>query len=401
MRVGFLLNHYAPHQLYHSVPIAFALSRAVPEIDVVILASQREQLDAARRIGAQYAGHRCRFVRLRVPFGLALAARLLGGFMSVNIRKATRRANIAAFAACDILVVPEKNSLALKQEPVLAHLKFVRIRHGAGDRETGLDDSNAQFDLILASGRKMVDRLAAIGVSPDRCRVVGYPKFDAVAAGPPPRRLFDNDRPVVLYNPHFKPEESSWPRCGLAVLEFFCRHPEYNLIFAPHVMLYKRGGRRHGARSLRRYRSCRNIHLDTGSPASVDMSYTRQADIYLGDVSSQVYEFLLRPRPCIFLNAHHVDWQGNINFAHWRGGQVIEDIGLLGDALRDAAALQPGYEPLQRDLFAYTFDLNDTPSAVRGAAAILRSGLLPHTADGQAAFRQRNDLSPMPNSDYK
>lgn len=29
------------------------------------------------------------------------------------------------------------------------------------------------------------------------------------------------------------------------------------------------------------------------------MTYTPAADIYLGDVSSQSYEFLLDPRPCL------------------------------------------------------------------------------------------------------
>ena len=41
-----------------------------------------------------------------------------------------------------------------------------------------------------------------------------------------------------------------------------------------------------------------NLRFDPGSPASTDMTYTRAADIYLGDVSSQVYEFIAEPRPC-------------------------------------------------------------------------------------------------------
>ena len=148
----------------------------------------------------------------------------------------------------------KKNSLSLKREPTLAHLKFVRIRHGAGDREVGLDESSNQFDLILASGQKMIDRLTQTGVPAGRCRIVGYPKFDAVQGLTPPRSIFSNGKPTVIYNPHFKPNESSWPGMGLEVLEFFRQNKSYNLIFAPHIMLYKRGGRRHGARNLWRYR---------------------------------------------------------------------------------------------------------------------------------------------------
>ncbi len=48
------------------------------------------------------------------------------------------------------------------------------------------------------------------------------------------------------------------------------------------------------------------------------MSYTTAADIYLGDVSSQVYEFLYEPRPCLFLNSHEFAWKSDPNFAHWK-----------------------------------------------------------------------------------
>jgi hypothetical protein len=35
------------------------------------------------------------------------------------------------------------------------------------------------------------------------------------------------------------------------------------------------------------------VLVDTGSPQMIDMSHVAVADLYLGDVSSQVYEFLL------------------------------------------------------------------------------------------------------------
>lgn len=69
-----------------------------------------------------------------------------------------------------------------------------------------------------------------------------------------------------------------------------------------------------------------NIHIDLGSTASTDMAYTLGADIYLGDESSQVYEFLIEPRSCIFLNAHHVQWKNNPYYYHWNLGQVVDEI---------------------------------------------------------------------------
>src|SRR3546814_3460334 len=85
-----------------------------------------------------------------------------------------------------------------------------------------------------------------------------------------------------------------------------------------------------------------HIRIDMGSRHSIDMSYTMSADVYLGDVSSQVYEYLLHPRPCIFLNLDRRDWRGDEAFSHWRLGQVIEDMGTLPQALDCAADLQAG-----------------------------------------------------------
>ena len=102
------------------------------------------------------------------------------------------------------------------------------------------------------------------------------------------------------------------------------------------------------------------------------MSYVRAADIYLGDVSSQVYEFLKNPRPCVFLNAHRCAWEGNPNFAHWQAGPVIETIERLDEALDQAVAAHSYlYRPIQEQLFGYTFDLGTEPSALRAARAIL------------------------------
>jgi CDP-glycerol glycerophosphotransferase (TagB/SpsB family) len=158
---------------------------------------------------------------------------------------------------------------------------------------------------------------------------------------------------------------------GLKVLEYFFHHQDFNLIFAPHVVLFKRK-KRHAAFLPSKYRRAPNIYIDLGSSASIDMTYTQIADIYLGDVSSQVYEFLLTPRPCIFLNGHQVDWQSNGSYQHWSFGQVVENIELeFGKALKHAFTSHTQYINKQRDAFAYTFYSNpETTAAERGAIAI-------------------------------
>jgi len=157
------------------------------------------------------------------------------------------------------------------------------------------------------------------------------------------------------------------------VLDFFVENRDYNLIFAPHVVLFKRS-QRHQALLPKQYYNIPNILIDTGSLESADMTYMRAADIYLGDVSSQVYEFLLEPRPCIFLNGHNVAWQNNPYYSHWRLGQVVDDVQTgLRQALEAAFVSHPQFLPQQRAAFAYTFRMeSDRTAAQRGADVIAR-----------------------------
>jgi len=132
----------------------------------------------------------------------------------------------------------------------------------------------------------------------------------------------------------------------------------------------------------RKYSRLPNIHIDKGSPASADMTYMLAADIYLGDVSSQVYEFLLdssqvyefllEPRPCIFLNPHGVDWEDDPSYAHWKLGQVVYNVRRqLGGAIDRALSTHAEYLPKQREAFEYTFRTEpDSTAAERGAHAI-------------------------------
>jgi hypothetical protein len=118
-----------------------------------------------------------------------------------------------------------------------------------------------------------------------------------------------------------------------------------------------------------------NIRIDIDSPRLFDMSYTLSADVYIGDVSSQVYEFLYRPRPCFFIDVH----SGAVKneppaYDFWRNGPVIRTAGELAEILPDFATVGARYQDIQIDRMAYTADNTDPRSAsVRGAEAIIAS----------------------------
>ncbi len=326
-----------------------------------------------KAISTLYPGHRCRYKLLYVPWYYSLIDPLVSKWV-FSRKRIVLKNNLSFFRQMDALVAPERNCMQLRTRFGLKDLIMIHARHGAGDREGGFDDRSGAFDLTLLPGQKYVDRLKELGyLKKGGYAVVGWPKFEVVQGlWPEKKRIFDDQKPVVVYNPHFDQRVSSWASMGLQVLDFFKNHPEYNLIFAPHVVLFKRR-RRHRARLPRRYFKIDNIHIDLGSPASADMTYMRAADIYLGDVSSQVYEFLFEPRPCIFLNGHHVDWHDNPFYYHWKLGQVVDQVEPgLEHALNQAFSTHKGlYLDLQKEAFDYTF-FNEpgTTAAERGARAI-------------------------------
>ncbi len=372
MRIGFLFNHYAAHQLLHAAPTAFELSRSYTSCQVDIFVLSDALKSVAKRIASLYPGENTKIHVLRVP-PLARAIDPLVKPFAFLQKSAALKANIALFKSLDVLVVPEKTSLKLKQEPDLQHLKFVYTHHGAGDRAEAYYPELAQFDLILAPGRKIADRLQLSGlVTAEHCAVVGYPKFSVTECLGSPPVIFPQKRTTVLYNPHYSRTESSWQAMGRQVLDFFRSSDRYNLIFAPHVLLYQRW-LRHRARPLSRWRNAGHMHLDTGSDKGIDMTHILAADIYLGDVSSQIYEFLYRPRPAIFLDSRGIqNWQNDESFIMWRAGDVLQSVDALPKALSQASIRHQTYLPSQKALFTDTFDLTDTPSEKRAADAIIR-----------------------------
>lgn len=377
-RVCFLFNHDQIHQVAHSLPIALRMA----EMDgvEVTLAFSNPMLEAHVRglAGSAYDRFRTEMLSLRSVGSKLFAAAFQKAIPAEKI--ALYRDNLAFFRQFDALVVSEKTSLLLKSRYGLADLKLIHTRHGAGDRAIGFNRESALFDLVLASGPKIVRRLTAeSGVQADRIRVVGYPKFDLFADRRIASPFRDKDRPTVLYAPHPSPALSSYYAMGRELVSVIARSDRFNLIFAPHVMLLQRQWTltvsppalarvpRPDPRDL----AADNVLFDPGSAASADMSYTNLADIYVGDVSSQIYEFLLHPRPCLHLNAHGVDWRGNPDFAHWATGPVIGPDDDIPVALDHAISSFPDYRREQERLFADTFDLNAEPAGLRAGRAIM------------------------------
>jgi hypothetical protein len=375
--VLFLYNHDAAHQAAHVAGIMAELATREPTLDVVAATGTPEIERFTRGLIGEEAAQKVRWVDISLP-PLAAAALALPNRIAPVVRLARLRRATELFATADLVISPERTCLSVRRALGDRAPRFVFVPHGAGDRSVTYHPELGQFDHFLLSGQKVIDEMVAHGIArPDQCSLIGYAKFDVVGQRPA-RRLFDNDRPTIVYNPHFDPKLSSWYRWGPTILEAIAAQPSrFNLVFAPHVMLFRKKLHISPEYRVARVRpdipqvarDASNILIDTESPNLFDMTYTRAADIYLGDVSSQVYEFLRDPGACYFLDA---GGQGPTAYQFWKNGHVLRDIDALMPLLDDWRAIASQHRQTQERLFAYTMNVDPKRTASeRGAEAIL------------------------------
>lgn len=357
------------HQVLHSLPIAAEMSIRHPDVKVHVAGFRTTHLEFVRRMIEEHSpGAPLQIDALKIPILRRLR---------IKNRKRAMIKNSGYLRSFDAIVTPERTSLFMRRLR-LGATRLIWTRHGAGDRAVGFAPDVRDFDYVLMAGRKIEDRLLAEGlVQPGRYTSGIYAKLDWLRKKPLPPPMFDNGRRTVLYNPHFNPRLSSWPKLGRAILDFFAESSEYNLIFAPHVRLFD-PPTRSDYRSFARYAALPHMHVDLGSERSIDMTYANAADLYLGDVSSQICEFVLRPRPALFINVSGIRWQGDANYRCWTLGPVIGNLDRFRASLDEAFASREDYVEVQKRYAGDTFgEVPDTSSAARAADAIvayLRNG---------------------------
>ncbi len=355
-----------PHQLFHALPLAAELSAIRPDVHLEVAVASEAHRPMVEQVLAAYPGFKPPVRRLVPP-------RAEHGLRRVGIRGQLRIPTLLAalpyLRSFDAIVVPERTTTIIRH--LLGRTKLIFTPHGAGDRAIMLDPRDRHFDFVLVAGEKSERRLLDAGtIRPGAYAVNGYVKMDFMARLAAQRpRLFDNDGPTVLYAPHFRPSLSSWERLGRHVIAAFAGQDRYNLVVAPHVRLFH-GASAKAKRAFEQLAVPGKIIVDLGSDRLVDMTYTSAADIYLGDVSSQVYEFLARPKPCVFLNAHRVAWRDDPDYRFWTLGDVVEDSDAVLPAI-DAAPSRHGlYAGLQRCALAESVGGDPVGAARRGAEAI-------------------------------
>jgi hypothetical protein len=368
MRVLFLFVG-EPHHVFHSLPIAAELRRLAPAIEIEVATTSDSHDEQIARVRQAYPDLDVSLVRLKKPFRwLSFRG---GGIGRGEKRSQTLIAALPYLRRFDAIVVPERTTTMIK--PFLSRrTKLIFTPHGAGDRAITQDPRDIRFDFLLVAGKKSERRLLEAGTArPGDYAVTGYVKFDLLSRlGSQRLSSFGNGRPTVLYAPHFRLPLSSW---GIAeqVIEAFRAQDRFNLIVAPHMRLFHNAGDAAKAK-WEALAEPGKIIVDLGSPKLTDMSYTTEADIYLGDVSSQVYEYLSTPRPCVFIDTHDTDWKGNPDYLFWTLGEVVSRPRDIMPAIERAADLHPAFAPLQRAAVVESCGADIEGAAERSAEAIVK-----------------------------
>ena len=380
----FLFNHDAPHQVAHIAGITRALVEMGADSGTdgrtitcaTATAAIRERVESILGPTAAHVA----WYDMALPAWLEAALALPNTVAPVR-RVMRLRHHAARINAARVVVSAERTCLSIREGHGKA--RFAYVPHGAGDRMVSYHPEKGGFDRILVSGHKTAREMVARGVAPaERLRVIGYPKFDTIDLSHS-KKLFENDNPVLVYNPHFDPLLSSWYDHGPALLDWFASDAGqgYNLIFAPHIMLFAKKlhiSLEYRTARLRpdiapRWKAAPNILIDTGSTALVDMTYTLAAHAYIGDVSSQVYEFLVRPRPLLFLDAFSHDPRSREGaYPAWQAGDVARDAAGLAALIPGAWQRHETHRPVQEAIFADTVSHQPGHPAVQRAAEALR-----------------------------
>ena len=339
-------------------------------IEVLCISCNKEHTKILKEIKRNYPETRTKIIELKQPFRYKYLNYKRKKYPSVN---AMVKKGKSFFKNADIVVTTSHGTIKMFKKYGITSPKFIYQYHGSGGREYSFDSELSEYDMIFVTGKFTKNGLIEKQISTEnKVKIVGYPKFDyPIDKDKIKKNLFKKDLPIVLYSPHWEPELSSYKKFSKKILEYFTNQNEFNLIFAPHLLV-SHWKSRFGYNIEYQDFSSDKIVVDFGSDYSTNGTYLSIGDIYLGDVSSMVYEFIARkPKPCIFLNAHDIDWKNNSDYSFWKFGTVFNTFYEFSDNF-DLAIKNNDLLKFQKENIRKYIDVTEEKSSVRAAKEIIK-----------------------------
>ena len=337
----FFLFINGPHHVYHLIEPALKFASANHPYKSVFVSGNPINTKIIK--DSQRLHSSARFTLIDIP--LPLRYRLIKSYKAKLYPPVHTRFNKIVSKLKDTVAIVSTSHELPKyiDDNKIKRPKLFYLYHGTGTREYGFDNKLDGFDYILAPGPYHRDRLINDNVCDEKkIRMVGQPKFEWIENNHLSKtNLFNNDNPVFYFNPHWDMQLSSYLGWRDVVLDFFRKHTEYNLVFAPHPLV-KHLSKIKNYNTENKNDSSENIIIDLESTKLNDGTYNALSDVYIGDVSSMVTEWInFKPRPCIFINAQDISWEEDKNYDMWQYGTVIDDPNNLKKVIQDSLSNNP------------------------------------------------------------
>ncbi|MBU2062871.1 MAG: CDP-glycerol glycerophosphotransferase family protein, partial [Candidatus Omnitrophica bacterium] len=91
----------------------------------------------------------------------------------------------------------------------------------------------------------------------------------------------------------------------------------------------------------------------------INLEYMAQADVYITDISSSVFEWLYFDKPVLFFNTKRVNWKKSRDYPSWVLGKVAEDVLQLIVMIEDTLKHPEEFREIRRETFEDTFANRD------------------------------------------
>lgn len=314
--IGFLYLDQS-YMVYHSIGIAIELAKE-PFYEVVIFTNPQNKTLIKEILSRE----KCENVILKVlrPYW----------HFTISIAKAEQKQLIFLryrnlFAKIDAFLCCKQTDLDLKK--ILKHkVKYIYTDHGIPNRKVAFSEVITEFDLFFLCGKtQKLLKLKDGHLTDTNYSVTGYLKFDSLVHNHN-TKLFTNNNYTFIYNPHWENHLTSFFTFGEKIFNFFANRKDYNLIFSPHYLLIQNNFFLKFRYNFRKFSEYENIKIDYRSEMCNNMTYTKYADFYIGEGSSQVWEFVaFKNRPCLFLDAHELATNKEERLLSWKLGDNISD----------------------------------------------------------------------------
>lgn len=328
------------HQIFHSIYVAIELSNIQKEYPVVIYSTSRE---ASQIIEEELSliPNNVRFVKIRYP-----------GYNKIDfkISWAVFWCRLGMYKPKAVVVTDYFDNVFRQ---LLVKTFWVYIPHGLVSGEFASDPHIRNYDFVILPGKRDLEELERRIGRLENSMAIGYSKLDYFKYHQvEPRKLFNDSKPVILYNPHFKEQLSSFFNKGLDLLESLSRTGKYNVIFMPHPDL----ARKHPD-LMKKARQIQGVEVICRPKINLD--YMMISDIYIADVTSSVFEWLYFNKPVLFFNTKRIKWQNNRYYLTWVLGSVVEDTPVMLEAVSHALGHPEEFQERRKELFNKTFFNNE------------------------------------------